>query len=417
MRDGTIWVVWQYCTGPDFEIFYKTYNGSWSNATRLTEDPCFDWNPSIMQARDGAIWVLWTRELQKGATPPQEPYQDDLFYKISVDNGATWSEDIQLTTDQAACIHEKAPSAAQISDKKIWLTWRSNKDDNYDIYYQITDEIILHDVAITGVTPSSTMVNQSETVSISVTAENQGDEIETFTVNCYANMTLIGSENVTLSPGNSTTTIFSWNTTGFVPVTYTITATASAVPGEHPINLDDNTFTDGTVTILTHDVAITNVTLSSTSAYQGNPLNIYVEVKNEGTVDETFNVSAYYNLSLIDTIIDVSLAAGDNITLTFTWNTTGVNYGNYTISAEANVVPGETDTADNTYINGTVKIKIPGDVDGDGDVDGFDFGTFAFAFGSKEGEPKYDPEADLDGDGDVDGFDFGIFAGNFGRHI
>jgi hypothetical protein len=260
------------------------------------------------------------------------------------------------------------------------------------------------------------MVNQSETVSISFAAENQGDEIETFTVNCYANMTLIGSENVTLSPCMYASA-YSWDTSGFAPGTYTINATASAVPGEHPINLDDNTFIDGTVTIVIHDVAITNVTLSSTSVYQGNPLNIYVEVKNEGTVDETFNVSAYYNLSLIDTIIDVSLAAGDNITLTFTWNTTGVNYGNYTISAEANVVPGETDTADNTYINGTVKIRIPGDIDGDGDVDKFDFGSFALAFGSEIGEPRYNPEADLDHDGDVDKFDFGTFALNFGRHV
>jgi len=61
--------------------------------------------------------------------------------------------------------------------------------------------------------------------------------------------------------------------------------------------------------------------------------------------------------------------------------------------------------------------KILGDIDGDGDVDGFDFGTFALAFGSTEGEPRYNPEADLDHDGDVDKFDFGTFALNFGRHV
>jgi len=61
--------------------------------------------------------------------------------------------------------------------------------------------------------------------------------------------------------------------------------------------------------------------------------------------------------------------------------------------------------------------KILGDIDGDGDVDGFDFGTFALAFGSEKGEPRYNPEADLDHDGDIDGFDFGTFALNFGRHV
>ena len=61
--------------------------------------------------------------------------------------------------------------------------------------------------------------------------------------------------------------------------------------------------------------------------------------------------------------------------------------------------------------------KILGDIDGDGDVDKFDFGTFALAFGSEKGEPRYNPEADLDHDGDVDKFDFGTFALNFGRHV
>ena len=50
------------------------------------------------------------------------------------------------------------------------------------------------------------------------------------------------------------------------------------------------------------------------------------------------------------------LAPGENITLIFTWNTTGVPLGNYTIWAEASIVPGETDTADNNYINGFIRI-------------------------------------------------------------
>jgi len=59
-----------------------------------------------------------------------------------------------------------------------------------------------------------------------------------------------------------------------------------------------------------------------------------------------------------------NLPNGTSTTLTFAWNTTGLAYGNYTISAAADTVPGETDTADNTLTNGDVMVTIPGDVNG-----------------------------------------------------
>jgi len=249
-QDGRIWVVWQYATDePDFEIFYKTYNGSWSSDTQLTENPDFDWDPSIVQSRDGMIWVFWSRELFCGGS---DPYQDDLFYKTSVDNGVTWSGDIRLTTDEDW--DEDSPSATHANmggDKTLWLTWHSNKDDNFDVYYMKTNMIICRDVAITAITPNSTMVNRNGIVSINVTAENQGERHgpEVFTVNCYANTTLIGSEVIALGPGRSIVIVFSWNTSNFALGTYTISANASAVPEELPINLDDNTCTDGTVLV------------------------------------------------------------------------------------------------------------------------------------------------------------------------
>nr|NIQ10016.1 hypothetical protein [Gammaproteobacteria bacterium]NIR93928.1 hypothetical protein [Gammaproteobacteria bacterium]NIV93427.1 hypothetical protein [candidate division KSB1 bacterium] len=208
MRDGMIWLVWQYQTEDDFQIYYKTYNRSWSNATGLTTSAQDNWSPWIMQARDGTIWVFWSRSFHRGGHP-EDPWQDELMCKTSVDDGITWSGVIQLTAEPDW--DETSPSAAQINNKTIWLMWESNKDDNFDIYYSISDEIILHDVAITDVTPSSTMAFQGGTISINVTAENQGDENETFTVDCYANTTMIGSEAVTLSSENSTVIVFSWN--------------------------------------------------------------------------------------------------------------------------------------------------------------------------------------------------------------
>jgi len=52
----------------------------------------------------------------------------------------------------------------------------------------------------------------------------------------------------------------------------------------------------------------------------------------------------------------VILESGASTTLTFTWNTTGFAYGNYTLWAYAEPVEGETDTTDNLYVDGTVQI-------------------------------------------------------------
>jgi subtilase family serine protease len=59
---------------------------------------------------------------------------------------------------------------------------------------------------------------------------------------------------------------------------------------------------------------------------------------------------------------EVSLQAGENTTLTFTWNTTGVEFGNYTIKAIALPVPREQDTEDNTFIDGIVEVLWEHDV-------------------------------------------------------
>jgi len=105
-----------------------------------------------------------------------------------------------------------------------------------------------HDVAVTSVTPSETVVRQGQPVSIKVTVENQGCNTETFDTTVYANTTSIGSQSVTLVSGAITTITFTWDTTGLAKDDYVISAYATPVPGED--DLADNTFTDGTVTVV-----------------------------------------------------------------------------------------------------------------------------------------------------------------------
>jgi len=187
----------------------------------------------------------------------------------------------------------------------------------------------------------------------------------------------------------------------------------------HAINSVGNVetlYANDMVTRSGHNIAISNVTMNRTIIGLGNIEGIYVEVVNTGSFPQTFSVTVYANTTQIQTQM-VTLEAGNSTILSFYWNTTGISYGNYTMSAVADTVPGETDTADNTYINGDVLVTIPGDIDGDGDVDPFDYTDFRVAFGSKCGQPNYNPWCDFDLDCDVDPFDFNTFRLNYGAHI
>jgi hypothetical protein len=104
---------------------------------------------------------------------------------------------------------------------------------------------------------------------------------------------------------------------------------------------------------VTHDVAVISVTPEQTSVQLGDLVNITVVVENQGTVTETFDVTVDRSLDKtvwwgIGTKTVSSLAVGANMSMTFTWNTTLVSTGTYTIRAVASIISGEGDVKDNT---------------------------------------------------------------------
>jgi len=100
------------------------------------------------------------------------------------------------------------------------------------------------------------------------------------------------------------------------------------------------------------DVTVTSTTSSKTVVRQGCNVSINITVENQGYYTETFNLTAYANTTIITTLTNITLTSGNSTNITFTWNTTGVPYGYYTITANATSVPGESETADNTFENG-----------------------------------------------------------------
>jgi outer membrane protein assembly factor BamB len=169
-----------------------------------------------------------------------------------------------------------------------------------------------------------------------------------------------------------------------------------------------------------HDVAVTNVSSPKKVIGQSMTGNVTATVANLGSFPETVNVTLYANMTAflngaatsnetkIGSFTNVPVGVGNNVNLTFVWNTTGLAKGNYTISAYATPVPGETDTADNNCTDGWAIVSITGDVTGpngvpDGQVNLMDVYKVAMQFGSSPPtwDPCWGPVCDINNDGAV----------------
>jgi parallel beta-helix repeat protein len=111
-----------------------------------------------------------------------------------------------------------------------------------------------------------------------------------------------------------------------------------------------------------------------------------------------------------------ALSNGNSTTIIFDWNTTDFAKGNYTLRAIADTLSGEMDVTDNTCVDGTVHVGIPGDVDPADDYVGID-DIFAIAshFGQEPGQPSWNAIYDIADDNYVGIDDIFIAASHFGQ--
>lgn len=192
-----------------------------------------------------------------------------------------------------------------------------------------------------------------------------------------------------------------------------------------------------------HDVAVTNVTVSPSKIVVGKFFTSNVIVENQGTSIETFNITLYAayesfkydvpyasgNLTILNlTVTDLAPGSSRALTLEysmFPWRReiwipySGIlltaNWwpywdvlltANFTIRVEAEVLPGEADTSDNVYVDGSsIAFWKVFDINGDGKIDGRDIATVCKAFGSYPGKRRWNPDADINQDGKIDGKD------------
>ncbi len=185
-------------------------------------------------------------------------------------------------------------------------------------------------------------------------------------------------------------------------------------------NLIPHTDANGVVYILFHDVAITAVSHSKTIVCQGYSANVSVTAQNQGNYTESFNVTVYANSTTIGSQ-GVTLASGNSIIVTLIWNTTSFAKANYVISGSSSIMPGETNTTNNSMTDGMVLVTLIGDVNGDRKVRVDDILAVASRFGTNYGGPpnsngySYDANCDINDDLKIRADDVLAAALHFGQ--
>jgi hypothetical protein len=258
-RDGIVRVAFSKGISTNFQLEYMTYNGSvWSSPIPLTtQTTLVDTDPSIMQDRNGTLWVFWDRNVPVGTSSSHVIYD-----KFSMDNGATWGSETGLTptTCTTYCVDSEYPSAVQATmDKNIWVFYFYNPVMNFNIYGLRTTNPIspIHDVVISYFSPNAsaiyaggfhepytatgTPISQSAVVQVLVAFQNIGDFSEAVTLTLTVTNTTsytLPAQVVPIAASSSSLAFFNFNTTGLRPARYGISGNAS-IPGRTIGNRQD----------------------------------------------------------------------------------------------------------------------------------------------------------------------------------
>ena len=361
--NGMVWALYASDKLGNFDLYYKTFTGTWSAETRVTTSGDDDRQAWIMQDLNGTIWIFWARCVSSGQT-----CLDDIFYKVSYDLGASWSPETQYTFDpQGVEVEDWEPAAIHARDKRIYVFWSTNLTGNggdYDVYYSRSDPIPIHDVGVAGMAMAPSILRRGGAVSINVTVRNYGGYPETFQVSVTATNTSsipVGTQSVSLAPLASRILTFTWNTASALLGRYTITSSIPPVPGEPSSHQSDNSLSPGTVRV----VPPADVNIDGT-----------VDILDAALIGYSYDISgpspfwdprADVNGDGVVSILDMAIIA-------YSFNT----------------VPGDP------------RWDPRADTNGDGHVDILDAALAAIAYDTAAPDPRWDPMADLNGDGTID---------------
>lgn len=317
-KDGIVRVTYSKgAAGSAYQLYEKTFNGvSWTADTQIVSSSSTDEHPSMMQDRNGTLWLFWGRLIVVSTLVQYY----EVWTQHSYNLGTTWSSQVQLTPTPATggpYFDSFQPAGVQSTSgvKPIWIFYTSNYNQpNYDIYaLQSSGVNPVHDVKVTGLVGLSSLntpweypggfksVGQTAIVTIKVNITNIGDYLETV----FAQVSLTNTSTINLNtihqlvgPGNTNIFYFYWNTTGVAPARYGVTVNMNSLPGETQGNMGDDYYArtnilhilpfgdvdqDGSVTIT--DMTIFGFDFNYGESCQCSHYNPYANIDNGQYID------------------------------------------------------------------------------------------------------------------------------------
>jgi hypothetical protein len=255
-KDGVIRIAFargQSSQGNFQTNFIKRSGSGWTPPTpvSISNTTANDQHPSLIQDRNGTLWVFWTRVMTTSFVVRAES---------SLDNGATWSGETAITSSCSGCYSEQPAAVQSSTDKNIWVFYTTNPTLNgpFSIWALETTSPIfpVHDISLStpvfslsnpiqyaGGFPGPYGMSPSETIYVNV--QNLGDQPENVTLHLTVSNTTIYSFVQTIPVmGNGAfgNFAFNWNTTGVKPAWYRLVVNAT-IPIETLGNRGDDAAT------------------------------------------------------------------------------------------------------------------------------------------------------------------------------
>ena len=100
----------------------------WEQPTILTEDIHIDGHPSLSHAKDGKVWLAWSKYLW-------DESNTEIYYKTY--DGNSWTSEARLTNDPS---QDNSPTVLNLANGTVVIVWSSNRSGNFDIYLARIDD-------------------------------------------------------------------------------------------------------------------------------------------------------------------------------------------------------------------------------------------------------------------------------------
>ena len=413
LSNNTMMVIWSSNRTGHPQLFYRFYADSVTNPyattspVQLTSNLMYDTNPSVVQDHNGRIWVTWDRQNGIGSL-------SDIYYKYF--NGTAWSSDSFIPAASAPNLTEHSPSIIQAKDGRIWVVFTSNDTTASSLYYTTTDGTISPLLSPpanswTAKVPlyvSSTSNEDDHATSLQARDGGLWVFFQRSTLNgdgiIYTNSSSNGaswSSPAALTSAPDQTPAAGQMSDHRIWVFWDRQGAST----EQVMYSSSDQFNN------IHDVGLRNISFASRIVESGDKLNVSVVAVNYGDYSETTTLTLKMNSTVINTV-NLALNTGQAQQLQFTWQTIQPNWGRYTLTATLTPATGENqiNQGDDSISISWIRVSPPGDVNRDGVVNISDLSIIALAYHSSPGSPNWNPLADVNKDGHIDISDLSICA-------